>query len=57
MSDEKDDLRIWVCKIGEVGSELLPKGSDLPMRQAVAKAYKEITGYEPDFIFRGGVRN
>jgi hypothetical protein len=25
----------------------------LPMRQAVARAYRELTGQEPDFIFSG----
>lgn len=44
---------IWDCKIGEVDSERLPDGSDYPMRQAVRRAYIEITGQEPDFIFSG----
>ena len=43
---------IWSCKIGATPNEL-PHGSDLPMRQAVAIAYEEITGVEPDFIFSG----
>lgn len=46
-------MKIWSCKIGEVDAALLPKGSDFPMRQAVARAYKEITGIEPNFIFSG----
>jgi hypothetical protein len=45
--------KIWTCKVGEVSSDLLPKGADLPMRKAVARAYLEITGQEPDFIFSG----
>jgi len=43
--------RIWYCKIGEVAST--PDGADMPMRQAVAKAYRELTGEEPVFIFSG----
>ena len=51
--------RIWTCKIGECedGDLLGPDGkyygADWPMRQAVAKAYKEVTGKEPRFIFSG----
>lgn len=44
---------IWSCKIGEVDDELVPIGADLPMRQAVAKAYQDITGRAPEFIFSG----
>lgn len=51
MSD--DEIKIWSCKIGEVSRDLLPHGSDLPMRQAVYEAYVRITGQEPDFIFSG----
>jgi hypothetical protein len=46
-------LKIWDCKIGEVDAEKLPHGADLPMRQAVRKGYKELTGEEPLFIFSG----
>jgi len=42
---------IWTCKIGETGR--VPDGSDFPMREAVARAYREITGKDPDFIFSG----
>lgn len=44
-------MRIWTCKIGEVGN--IPDGADLPMRIAVAKAYREITGQDPRFLFSG----
>jgi hypothetical protein len=44
-------VKIWDCKIGEV--DAIGSGMDLPMRAAVAKAYHEITGEEPDFIFSG----
>jgi hypothetical protein len=43
--------KIWECKIGEVNS--VARGADYPMRQAVADAYKAITGVEPVFIFSG----
>src|SRR5574343_1246452 len=43
--------KIWECKIGEVDS--VAGGADYPMRQAVAAAYKAITGAEPVFIFSG----
>ena len=46
------DGHIWECKIGEV-SGVLPLGADAPMRFAVARAYKEITGHEPLFLFSG----
>ena len=46
-------MKIWSCKIGEVNESLLPSGADGPMRDAVAKAYREITGCDPEFIFSG----
>jgi hypothetical protein len=46
-------MKIWTCKIGEI--ESVPHGADSPMRKAVFKAYKEITGHEPEFIFSGWV--
>lgn len=47
--------KIWYCKIGECEQADLDKwnGADLPMREAIARAYKEVTGKEPDFIFSG----
>lgn len=46
-------MKIWSCKIGEVGAEKLPLGADGPMREAVGRAYREITGEDPRFIFSG----
>ncbi len=46
-------MQIWECKIGEVDESKLPSGSDYPMRQAIAKAYREITGQFPEFLFSG----
>ena len=43
--------RTWYCKIGE--GYLRVDGADRPMREAVAAAYRELTGEEPDFIFSG----
>ncbi len=45
--------RIWSCKIGEEFPEELPPGSDGPMREAVQRAYREITGVDAEFIFSG----
>jgi hypothetical protein len=44
-------MKVWSCKIGEVLD--LPPGSDAPMRQAVARAYKELTGENAYFCFSG----
>ena len=46
-------MKIWKCKIGECDVALLPDGADAPMRAAVRRAYKEITGQEPTFLFSG----
>lgn len=44
---------IWECKIGETShADLLP-GADLPMRAAVERAYEELTGVKPRFLFSG----
>lgn len=44
--------RIWECKIGgEVGE--IPPGGDLPMRNAVARAYRDLTGVDAEFHFSG----
>lgn len=46
-------MKIWTCKIGEVAEGVLPSGADHPMRVAVEKAYFELTGDLPDFMFTG----
>lgn len=56
MSDDKSDnkkLKIWACKIGEIADKVLPPGSDWPMRDAVQKAYRELTGEDNKFCFSG----
>jgi hypothetical protein len=47
------DLATWNCRIGEVPHHGLPDWSDRLMREAVARAYLQITGQEPHFIFSG----
>lgn len=44
-------MRVWDCKIGWAGE--LPQGADLPMREAVGRAFIQLTGAEPEFIFSG----
>lgn len=44
--------RIWFCKIGGPAAHL-PRGSDLPMRRAVERAFEEVTGSERAFTFSG----
>lgn len=43
----------WHCIIGETTRSKLPRGADLPMREAVAEAYHKLTGEWPDAIFSG----
>ena len=43
----------WSCKIGSTAGVEIPEGGDFPMREAVARAYKELTGEEPQFLFSG----
>lgn len=45
-------MNTWSCKIGETDNPL-PDGADHPMRQAICRAYRELTGEEPDFLFSG----
>jgi hypothetical protein len=44
-------MQIWQCKIGEC--DFNQHGKDLPMREAVATAYRDLTGHEPTFLFSG----
>lgn len=45
--------QIWSCKIGSTEDRDLPSGADWPMRRAIEKAYYDLTGKMPDFIFSG----
>ena len=46
-------MKIWSCKIGETMSGQVPEGGDAPLRVAVEKAYKELTGEDNNFCFSG----
>jgi hypothetical protein len=42
--------RIWTCTfVGE--ADVMPEGADGPMRQAVARAFRKMTGNAPKAIF------
>lgn len=45
--------KIWECKIGECDHDKLPCSAGLPMRTAIAEAYKRITGEDCLFLFSG----
>lgn len=45
--------RVWDCKIGFANGMTLPEAADAPMRQAVEKAFHDLTGRYPDFCFSG----
>lgn len=44
---------VWHCKVGVIGSAVLPKGADAPMRHAVHEAFSKLTALDPEFIFSG----
>lgn len=50
-------MKIWSCKIGELTEEELhdahPNPADPPMRAAIERAYRDVTGRDPQFIFSG----
>lgn len=46
-------MKIWSCKIGECDAALLADGADAPMREAVQRAYREVTGLNNAFCFSG----
>jgi hypothetical protein len=45
--------KTWHCWIGEVAASNLPSGADGHMREHVERAYRELLGRVPDFIFSG----
>ena len=49
----KHKEQIWSCKIGVVDVDILLDGADAPLRKAVEKAFIELTGKEPTFLFSG----
>lgn len=44
---------VWQCRIGECNGALLPMGADMPMRDAVQRAYRVVTGVDDVAIFSG----
>lgn len=46
-------MKIWYCKIGEVDESAVPPGGDAPMRDAVERAFLEVTGQDSQFTFSG----
>lgn len=49
-----DNKRIaWECKIGFPEGVEIPPGADSPMREAVQKAFKELTGLDCSNLFSG----
>ena len=41
----------WIGIIGETEHAKLPFGGDSPMREAVEKAFKEVTGHEEEVLY------
>lgn len=55
-NDELTELReqrTWTCRIGTFAPGSLPIGADLPMRQAVQKAFHDLLGIHPAATFSG----
>ncbi len=44
-------MKIWQCKIGEIELSKIPEIRNSPMRQAVDRAYQQLTGESPKFLF------
>ena len=52
--EKLDNTRIaWTCKIGSTKGVQIPMGGDSPMRQAIQKAFKELTGEDAEATFSG----
>jgi hypothetical protein len=43
----------WSCKLGPADGTKLPDGADFPLRQAVEKAFFELTGKWPEIHWSG----
>jgi hypothetical protein len=43
-------MSVWACKIGDASGSAF---KDENMRTAVVRAYEQLTGQQPDFIFSG----
>lgn len=51
-SKQKGPERIWFCKVGGP-TDFFQRAADIPMRNAIAKAFRDVTGLDPEFIFSG----
>lgn len=53
--NQRDSSRskVWKCEIGIAIEGELPEFADAPMREAVKKAFRELTSKEPVFIASG----
>lgn len=49
---ENTKQRIWTCKVGGMVKDL-PEAADAPMREALTRTFREVTGAEVTFIFSG----
>lgn len=52
-AEYESPMAVWSCKIGWAPGASLPHGADAPMREAVARAFKELTGMDAEVIFSG----
>ncbi len=43
----------WTCTVGPTDRGKLTVAADSPMREAIRRAFLEITGHEPEFLFSG----
>ncbi len=50
--ETKLEGKVWDCKIGPFKGKL-PHGADNPLRKAIQKAFKEITGEDAEVCFSG----
>lgn len=44
---------VWECAIGGRDPVTIPPGGDLPMRRAVERAFREVTGTDAEYTYSG----
>ena len=44
---------VWQCKVGCIGPLEVPQGGDMPMRDAIGRAFWRTVGVEAEFTFSG----
>ena len=47
------EAEYWICIIGATNSKNLKDGANVPMRNAVEKAFEETTGHEQEICWSG----